>query len=294
MDQKVVETLTLLQHEPDFVGVAAGSLASARVLSRGNIHALWLRCLTGAGVELTRAQILADLSDIEVKIDGVPFISVDATFLLDRQKYYGDSIGAGNDDGMIPIFFTYPHLPTFAQRAVTALGTNDVSSITITAKCSNPLAQLSRIELYTEVDDLPIRNVGQHIRIHKFTRNFASTGLQDISDLPYEDQNVIGYIAMHLTLGTAPAAIDKLTLKRNRRVVFEDLSVKQNAGVLKRTGRTPQTGYFHLDFAKQNDLASFLSVTGVTSLLVSPTWDAAGAPGNFNVYTERLFSTKSN
>lgn len=275
--------------EPNMTGVAAVGKASGKVYTQGNIHNVYLRCLTSAGAELTRAQILNDISNIVVKINGEIYIDADATFLLDLQKYYGDQINAGNVNGIIPIPFARKHLATFEERAVTAIGTGNIVDFSVEVQVIAN-AQLNQIEIYTEIDNQPIRNIGQHIRINKFTRSFTSTGLQEIPDMPYLDEDSLGYMAMHVqTPGTA--AVSKYTIKRNNVEIFVDSSPNLNQVILQHSLRKPQSGYYHVDFSVANSLIALLPTPGTRSLVKQITWITA-APGTFTIYTERMFNKK--
>jgi len=274
--------LTLIR-EPDAQNVAVGN-ANIKVLTRKNCHALFLRCLTTAGVELTRAQILNDISDINLKLDGETIWGVDATFLLDRQKYLGDISMGGNVNGIIPMEFTRPLLNSYTERSVSALGLNNVSSVTIDVTVI-AVAQLSRIEVYSLVDTEAPRALGQHVRIDRLSRSFAGTGAQEMTDLPFGDDRVIAYLAEHIhhTAGT----LDKAKVRRNGVDVFESLPANLNTVLLNRAGRTPQTNYFDIEFDLPNQYLSALSMPDTQSLFHELTWSVQ--PNGFQVYLERLF-----
>jgi len=271
-----------LIREPDAQNVAVGN-ANIKVLTRKNLHGLFLRCLTAAGVELTRAQILNDVSDINLKLDGETVWGVDATFLLDRQKYLGDISMGGNVNGIIPLEFTRPLLNSFSERSVSALGLLNVSSVTIDVTVI-AVAQLSRIEVYSLVDSDVPRPLGQHIRIDRLSRSFAGTGAQELTDLPFGDDRAIAYLAEHVkTTGT----ITKAKVRRNGVDVFESLPTNLNTVLLNRAGRTPQSGYFTIEFDLPNQYLSALSMPGTQSLYHELNWSVA--PNGFSIYLERLF-----
>jgi hypothetical protein len=95
--------LKQLIKQPDLRGIASGATATGEIPTNGTHYATYLRCLTAAGVALTRAQIVADIGDIIVRLNGEQIVEASATFLLDLQKYYGDCGNAGNIDGIIPL-----------------------------------------------------------------------------------------------------------------------------------------------------------------------------------------------
>lgn len=224
--------------QPSMTGIAAGEVASARIPTRGTIYGLYLRLLTSAGAELTVAQMKAAIGNITLQFDGEQVREHSATFLLDHQKYYGDSINAGNVDGIIPIHFAPAHLANFAERAVYAIGTNNLAQMTIEANIVS-VAALNSIEIWAEVTNEK-RDVGQHIRIKKFPRNFGATGVQEITDLPKEGKTV-AYRAMHIEEGAGQ--IDEVTIKVDDRDIYDELPSSLRNVDQNRQKRTNQ--YFH-------------------------------------------------
>lgn len=276
---------TFLKKEPDMQGIAAGQKATGRVWTRQNLYGITLKCLTAAGVELTRAQILADISDIIVRINGKVVIDADATFLLDLQKYYGDAINAGNIDGNIPIMFARRHLATFEERSVYAIGADGVNDISIEVKVLG-VAQLSKIEVWAEFDAATPRQIGTHVQIVKHSRTFASTGIQQLTDLPFSDDKLIGYFAKHFKFSTA--TVDYATVKRNGVEMFYQVNPKFMETYLNMGLRKVQSGYFHIDYCRNNSRFGFLPGQA-QSMLVEMKW-ATGAPSNYTIYAEAINS----
>lgn len=272
--------------EPDVQGVVVGQ-ANAKILTRANLHGVLLRCLTGAGVELTRAQMIADIRDITVKLDGEPIWNgCDTTFLLDRQLYNGTIALGGNVNGMIPLMFTRTLLATASERKVSALGMNNVASMTIDIEIIG-VAQVSRIEVYSIIDTDPIRDLGQHVRIDRLSRSFAATGVQELTDMPFQDDRAIAYLCEHIR-STAPAVVSRVRVRRNGVDVYDQLPTNVNSVLLGYAQRTPQATYTHIEFDAERDLYSVLPMPGTTSLYHELTW-AGGAPAAYNVFIERLF-----
>lgn len=272
-----------LNKQPNVRGIAANATATGEIATVGTHYATYLRCLSAAGVPLTRAEIIAAIGDIIIRINGDQIVEASSTFLLDLQKYYGDAFTAGNVDGIIPLNWARRHFATDQERSVYALGMDGISSFTIDAKILSTLV-LSSIEVLSLVTDEK-RKLGQHVRIARFPQNFATTGVQEISSLPKEGVSV-GYQALHIEKNTG--TFDKVTCKVNNVPVIEDVDPNLNQVRLKETGRTPQAAYFHLDFATNNDLFSFLPMAGVQDFRQQITWKTA-APGNFNIYREAIF-----
>lgn len=276
---------TYLKKEPDMQGIAAGQKATGRIWTRQNLYGIWLRCTTAAGVELTRAQIIADISDIVVRVNGKQIIDCDADFLLDLQKYYGDSQNAGNVDGMIYIPFARRHLASFEERALYALGAGGIDDLSIECKI-DAVAQLSKIEVWGEFDNAAIRAIGTHVRIVRHSRNFASTGVQQITDLPFNGDDLTGYFAKHFRFSTG--AVEHATVKRNGNELFYELSPKMNQAFLNRGDRSPQSGYFHIDYCANNSRFAFFPGQA-QSMHLNVKWKTA-APDNYVIFAETINS----
>lgn len=274
---------TYLKKEPDMQGIAAGQKATGRVWTRQNLYSIRLRCLTSGGVELTRAQILNDISDIVVRINGKTVIDCDADFLLDLQKYYGDAVSAGNVDGNIVIPFARRHLASFEERAVYAIGAKGVNDISIEAKV-DAVAQLSKIEVFGEFDSATPREIGTHVQIVRHNRTFGSTGIQQLTDLPFQDKALVGYFAKHFRFSTA--TVEYATVKRDGIELFTQVAPKFMEAYLNEGLRKPQSGYFHIDYCRNNSRFAFLPGLA-QSLLVEMKW-ATGAPSNYVIFAETI------
>lgn len=279
--------LTRMIQEADIVGANVVGKGSGKVFTRQNMYGIYLRCLTSGGVELTRAQILNDITSIVVRINGTVIVDANATFLLDLQKYYGDSINAGNVNGIIPINFTPRHLALASERALYAIGPKGINDVSIEVTIA-AIAQVSQIQVYVEVDYLQPREIGQHVRIEKFPQVFSTTGVQQLTQLPFLEPNALGYLAYHVKYSAG--SLDKVTVKRNGSEVFQQLAAKLNQVILNLRRRTPQSGYFHVDFGKNDDLLAYLPIPGTDGLYHEFTWSSA-APNGYDVYTERIFKT---
>ena len=267
-------------------GIAAGAKATGRIPTNGTIYILMLRCLKAAGVEMSRAEMVADIGNIIVRLNGKQVMEGTSTFFLDRQKYYGDCYGAsaGNVNGVIPIFLYLPHLESDPERRVLGYGMQDVEAFEIEVNIT-AVATLVSMEVYTVGSD-EVRPLGRHLRIRPFQQNFGTTGLQEISTLPREKGNV-DYVALHIEKSTG--TIDKVTVKVNNNIVHDQVPPSLNQVMLAISQRIPQAAYYTVDFGRRNDLTSILPMAGVDDFRQEITWSAA-APVNFKVYAEMLYN----
>lgn len=276
--------------QPNIQGIAAGAVATGNIPTSGTHYGTFFRCLTGAGVALTRAQIIADIGDIKVRINGEIVVDATATFLLDLQKYYGDTnvaAIAGNLDGIIPIFWTRPYFSTDSERSIFALGMENVSSFQIDVQVVG-VAQLSTIAVYSLVTP-ERRNLGQHIRINRFPQNFATTGVHEIVSLPKEGDDV-AYTALHIC-GQAAGSVSQTTVKIGGNNIYENVPGNLAQVISGPAGRAPQATYHHIDFSVSNDLTGFIPMAGVKDWRQQITW-ITNAPVAYNIYTERIFGLK--
>lgn len=278
--------LTQLKKQANVRGIAANAVATCEIPTDGTHYAVYLFCKTVAGVPLTRAQMIADIGDIVLRINGDQIVEASITFLLDLQKYYGDAIGAGNVDGVIPIYFDYDHLATFAERSLFALGMAGIDSFTISVDIT-AIAQLSSIEVYSDVT-FEDRMLGQHKRISRYPQNYATIGVQEISTMP-KHGDTVAYGALHIE--DSAGTIDDVTVKIGGNDIFDEVPANINTVLQARGRRTRQTGYYHVDFAKNRAFQSLLFMAGIKDFRQKITWSTA-APNNYNIYAEEIHGLK--
>jgi hypothetical protein len=282
---KAIITRTLKQGNLN--GVAVGT-ATGKVSPAFTLLGLKLRCLTSGGVELTRAQMINDISNIRVLVDGELFKDGDVTYFLDEQKYYGDFAGNGNVNGIVPINFVSRTMPSYQERAVYALGMGrnpetgaPVGSVTIEMDVI-AVAQLASVEVYAECEE-SVRDLGQHIKLKKHTYSFASTGDNEIDSLPK-----YGAGSAYKALFIRKPGSSTIT-KANVRVNGDDLDQNVPLNVLTvqlaERNRVIQGAYHAIDFGRQDDLGGFLPMAGVSDFRQVITW-ATAAPNAFTIFAE--------
>lgn len=283
----MAERRDILKHS-DISPVGSNSLGTSRIPPNGTKHAVYLRVLNSSGVELPRSTIISEISEIKVIIDGDVYMEGTPTFWLDRQKFYGDVFGAGNVDGIIPIEFTLPHLESDPERRVFGWGMADVNSLTVQVQFGT-VSSVAQVEVSSLSSKLE-QKLGRHLRIRKYPQNFTSTGVQELDNLPRKNGG-IDYLALHVEEGSGQ--IDKVNIEVNDINIFDEVVPKLNQALLEIRKRTPQSGYFHVDFGMFNDLGSVLSMAGINDFRQEFTWNvSAGAPGVYNIYAEQIHPGK--
>ena len=274
--------MTQLLKKANMNGIAASAIATGVVPAEGTYYALYLVAKSAAGVFLTRAQILTDIGNIKCLINGEEIVNCDVEVLLDIQKYYGDQVNAGNVDGVIPIYFQRPHLATDAERSLFALGMNNVSSFTIEAAIDG-VAVLATLEVFAELTN-EVRNLGQHIRLLKYPQVFSTTGDQEVTTLPFLNDPTKAYVTLHIN--DSAGTITEVTVRVGGNAIFDRINNNLNQVLLEKTLRNPQTGYYHVDFARSNDLRGMLPMAGIKDFRQTINWSVL--PGNFNIYSETI------
>ncbi len=258
-------------------GVAAGALLTAKIPTNGKKYGFFLLGKTAAGVALTAAQLNADIGDIVVRVKGEAKIEASCTELLMIQKYLGDANVAGNISGIVPIFLTPRDLATYQERRALAWGTADIDSITIEIKIVG-VAQLASLELFEYASDEQ-EVLGTHLTIRRFPHSFASTGVQEISDLV---SNVPDMAYRTIFLQKNTADITNVSCKVNNALVYDQVPEALNNVLNEDGNRKAQSGYYAIDFSRIRDLAGMLPMKGITDFRVTPTW-ATNAPASYNI-----------
>jgi len=271
-----------MRKQANLPGIAAGAPCGLPLPPIGVHHGLYLMCRKAAGVPMTRAEIIADVGTITLRLRGEPKIEATATVLLDLFKYWFDSQGAHTVAGLIPIPFWRPNLQSAAEKALISWGMDDVKSYTIEVDIV-AVATLVTIEIWCEIENR-IAPLGRHLCIGYHPQTFAATGVQDIITLPHGDADA-GILAMHI--GESTGDINALTVKANGIDIIDEVSMEMNNHALKKAGRTGQTDYYHADFSVINDRTGYLESGPLKSWRVQPEWElAGGAPGNYPIHIE--------
>jgi hypothetical protein len=276
---------SLVTHEkmPDFSGsVAANARLTANVPVGRSIHYFQLACKTGAGAALTEAQMKADIDEITVKINGDIIFQGTATLLLDIfNTYYGANIGNVVEAGIIEIPFDRINLAADRTQNVFKLGTANVKTVTVEVKLAGTVSNLASIDLYAgRSENEPL---GLFVTLKKFSYSFAATGVQEISDLPRNPINKL--MALHITNGSNPGVIDDVEFRINNQTVYE-ADQSQNDHNLQRAGRSPVSGYYHLDMIRQNSIRNVLPFQQVQDMRLMIDWSTA--PTTFEIYKETI------
>lgn len=272
------------------VGLAANATAQVRIPPSGIHFGLFLDIRDVNGNAVSIANIIGAITNLVLRYDGQEIMNATPQFFFDKQKYYldGDTNGAANVAGILPIFFAPESLRNYRQKLALAVGTDGMGSITLDIVFGTSVNGINTIAVYSELypDKAPLT---QYIKIKKFPRTFTQTGIFTISDLPLENASV-GTRVFHVNNGTNAGNSDYGIVKIGNFNVWDTLYQNLVKVLANLTGRTPQANYYHFDFGRNNDLTSFLPMGGVTDLQLTNDWTVA--PNNFLVYSEQICGLK--
>ncbi len=273
-----------LKKQANLTGIGAGAVCTLPLPADKVHHGLMLVCRKAAGAAMSRAEVIADVGDVVIRLGGDIKIEASATFLLDMFKYWHDKEGAFTIAGALPILYTRPNLISAPERALMAWGMKNVESYTIEVNIT-AVATLVTIEVWTLIEDAT-RNLGRHLCISRHPQTFAATGVQQLVTLPFGDSD-IAILADHI--GESTGDINSVIVKAGGNDIIDEVPMELNNMMLRHAGRTAQTDYFHLDYSVINDKAGFLPSGRLSSLRYDVEWEAGGgAPGNYLVHREEI------
>ncbi len=261
--------------------ISAGSVATASIPADGFHTGLYLYAETSGGVALTPAQIKTDIGLITVYHDGVAVASLTATEALLMQEYYGDAFGEENQDGVIPIPFIEPHLPTDKQRVGYGHGMEDINNYTIEVKITS-VTQVATLHAFAEFTD-ERAPLGPHFRITRYSRNFGQAAEEEINDLP-KNNPAMGYMALFLI---STAVVTDFTVRYNNRIILGDVPTNLNKQRQLANWRTPQDGMTVIDFGLSRDLGGFIPMAGCQDFRVTLNW--ATAPDAYILLAKQVY-----
>ena len=112
----------------------------------------------------------------------------------------------------------------------------------------------------------------------------SAKGLEEISDFPSIGRADIAYNSLHFKAN----GLSDYTVKIGGNDIIKEITPEINTLLLKESGRTPQTGWNHVDFARSNDVLSggFLPMAGIQDFRLQNNWGTA--PNGYTIYAIRI------
>jgi hypothetical protein len=254
-----------------------------------NVHAIHLYW-TVAGVAATYAEMITDVGDIRVRVGGKLVYDMNGTEILDDLHYYTDKDGVLVDAGCMSLELT-PQIgldgDTRKAYAIGMLSDTDRSkrnTMTVEVNMLAPGGGLTvdACEVQLEYDDEPADSIGYHVRTLKYGTTWAAASQQTLDQIAIES-NALAVLAYHIpTTGT----LTRVALNVNDNEVISDIPVDLLNRDLQNAGRTPQAGYFYIDFTTKNDPKAFLDVSRLINQYLRLTWGVA--PTGYNIIVKQL------
>jgi hypothetical protein len=269
--------------------IAASGKLTGRIETSKTLHAICFVGRKAGPAGQTAANWDTDVGLITIKANGITIREATAKQFLDLYKHYNDDMGAFTVEGVLPI--------TFAQSAFDLAQLNNAYgfgmlqngkpiTLTFEIQLKAGLTTLTSLEVRAIVDDRE-QELGLHTRLLTHTRSFASTGYQDLTDMPKGD-GTSSLLAYHFVLGNG--VISKFIVKEGAVDRYNTLDRELLEWWLNTIGRKVQSGYCHLPFNTDNDPRSkqYLGPT-TDNWLVQPYWSTT-PNGAYTILEEREHS----
>lgn len=208
---------------------------------------------------------LAQLTNIEIRVNGKTVQEFATGTELDNINKYHGRLAFAN--GVLPIFFMRPELSLPGERAITALGTADIATLSfhadVDAACTSPA-----ITIYAQQSAQT--NLGVITKIRAFPRAAATSGDFEITNIPRSGARIA---CVHLFKADISHCVIKVDGREAVDATKTLLEQMQSAW-----GKTPVTASAtHVDFVLNGNIQDALITAGVQDLLVRPTLDTEGA-----------------
>lgn len=266
-------------------GITKGETATKKLLSKNTLHGILLECRKADGTGCSKAEIALDIENIKFEITDavkgsvIPFnASIESAQMI--FGYHHSEKSSYTDACVLFLDFT-------RGNSAYALGMRNVTSADLAVKFKSPTSlTIASVEVATIIREVKTINdapgIGSYIEVRERTRTFASTGIEQVDNLPHNKAGT-GLIGYHVAVGTAQ--IDNV-LSYHDDELLENVSLEMRKFFNHGLRVEQQSGYCHIDFRRG---APFLPMGEITSFLQEFEWNAAaGAPGTYKIVTEYI------
>lgn len=256
---------------PTPLGIGAGQTASVQLPLGLTYERLYIRMnVDGTPRDVPAADWGSYIDEIRLLVDGDSRIQIDANDLVALNQFYGET----PVDGVLPIFLSRPWARTPGGEDQTAYGTaGGMASFSLEMDLKSGIT-VNSLNVYAMQS--PGRPFGAHLRIQRYVHNQGVTGEAEIADIP-RGNYAMG--ALHLNtdaIGQAEVHVD------NRKILDMDPEIRDAHAAV--SGRTPQTGFTHVDFLAENRLGEALPMN-VSDFRLKLDFTTTG---NFSIYAESV------
>lgn len=272
--------------------VAGAGLETVDFNVGGVIHAFGFDFRKAAAAVMTEAEIENDVGNILIKVDGEPKIEMTAAQAFDILRYRTSQYNVFTPSSVLMINVNGQGMfERIIDRSALAWGTKGIRSISAEITIS-AVATLASIEPFMLVEPDPERSLGRHYCVRKLADYFAATGVQQVDKkLPF-GQRDINMQAVHFHQGAGAGVFTDVTIKASSgrgvdNEIYPMMKLAQHNLILQIHKRTPQTGWFHVDFNLINDPLGGIPLGPLTNLRADITW-ATNAPLSFPILCEEV------
>lgn len=269
----------------DFQGMGTNQLATVSVPATGTLYQANIRFLKADGTEATAAQVEAEIKKIRLSYDGDDIVNDTPKAIMDIGLVKTAAEAGQKVNGVVPLILRPNKLASPEERALYAHGMDDIGNATIEVQCGT-LTNIAKAELYVEKTNEP-RRLGMHLRLRQYPFGTAATGNYEISTLPKAP--TMAYESLHVEQGDGVIKTVNVTVNGND--IVDTVPMKVIEANLRDSGKTPQAGYAHIDFNRQNRARGFLPMAGVNDLRL--TVDFGTAPNNFIVHAAEVHNLET-
>ena len=280
----------------DIASVTASGTGTADLPVAGCYYALWFRCLDG-GAAVSVANIKQNITNLKLALDGVTVMEADAHLLFDLYEQQFAWGGAAQRAGMLPVILAPDWLTRHLEADALAWGMKGIKSFQVEFTFSSLVGtagHIDQIQCFAERIALD-RPLGTHRRLLRYARSFASSGVQELTELPTEGGAGVVTTGYHFQYDGAAAVINNVEMLVNNQVVLNiPPLVAQHR--LEKAARLWQVSaaakdLFSLPFDVTNDLLGYVPHSGLNDLRFRLDWSAA--PNAYSVYRESYHNMKA-
>ena len=280
----------------DIVGVAASGTGTADIPVAGTYFGIHLQCLDG-GAAVSVANIKSDITNVKLTVDGAVLYEADADMIFDLYEHKYALRGGVAQAGILPIILAPDHWTLNRESSALGWGMREAKSFQVELTFGASVGTASHIDqIRTFVERIPEnRPLGEHYRLLKYTRNFPSSGVQEITEIPTEGGRQVSTTAWHFQHDGSAGVINNIETLVNNQSVFNipPLLAKhrnEKAG-RKWMADTNAKSLFSLPFDLSNDPGGYLTHDQLNDLRFRLDWSAA--PGTFSLYRESFHNIGS-
>ena len=278
--------------------VAASAKASADLPAAGTYYSIELHCLD-AGAAVSVANITADILNVKITLDGTTVWEASAAAIYKLyEHHFAKHDGADPIPGVLPIILAPDYLTQTSEANIIAYGMANVGVMQLEVTFNSAIT-VDQIDVYVERQSGAAGNrpLGTHKRLLTLVRDFGSSGVQEITDLPIASGNgSIVTAAYHFLYDGSAAVINSIEVLANNATVM-NLVPDISQQILEKKGRKfmvagAANDLYSVCFDLSNDLTGYLNNKDLNDLRFKVDWSAA--PGSYRLLRESYYGVGQN